>query len=236
MPDHQVVSREEWLAARIKLLAEEKEFTRRRDALTRHCRELPWVRIDDYVFEGPGGTVRLSDLFRGKSQLIIYHLMFDPDWQAACKSCSFWADNFERVIVHLRARDANLAAVSRAPIAKLDAFKRRMGWSFEWVSCGADGKFNHDFGAYLTPEDLARPGNNTNYGTMRFTIADVPVISVFERDGEGRLYHTYSTYSRGLDMLNGAYHYLDLLPKGRDEAGLAHHMSWVRLRDEYPAS
>jgi len=232
----QTVSREEWLAKRKALLEQEKALTHARDAVSAARRALPRVRIDDYVFEGPQGPVRLSQLFRGKSQLIIYHLMFDPDWQAACKSCSFWADNFERVIVHLRARDANLAAVSRAPIAKLDTFKRRMGWSFEWVSCGADGKFNHDFGAYLTPEDLARPGNNTNYGTMRFTIADVPVISVFERDGEGRLYHTYSTYSRGLDMLNGAYHYLDLLPKGRDEAGLAHHMSWVRLRDEYPAS
>ena len=232
----QTVSREEWLAKRKALLEQEKALTHARDAVSAARRALPRVRIDDYVFESSQGPVRLSQLFHGKSQLIIYHLMFDPDWQAACKSCSFWADNFERVIVHLRARDANLAAVSRAPIAKLDGFKRRMGWSFEWVSCGADGKFNHDFGAYLTPEDLARPGNNTNYGTMRFTIADVPVISVFERDGEGRLYHTYSTYSRGLDMLNGAYHYLDLLPKGRDEAGLAHHMSWVRLRDEYPAS
>jgi predicted dithiol-disulfide oxidoreductase (DUF899 family) len=232
----QTVSREEWLAKRKVLLEQEKALTHARDAVSAARRALPRVRIDDYVFEGSQGPARLSQLFHGKSQLIIYHLMFDPDWQAACKSCSFWADNFERIIVHVRARDANLAAVSRAPIAKLDAFKRRMGWSFEWVSCGADGKFNHDFGAYLTPEDLARPGNNTNYGTMRFSIADVPVISVFERDGEGRLYHTYSTYSRGLDMLNGAYHYLDLLPKGRDEAGLAHHMSWVRLRDEYPVS
>jgi predicted dithiol-disulfide oxidoreductase (DUF899 family) len=232
----QTVSREEWLAKRKVLLEQEKALTHARDAVSAARRALPRVRIDDYVFEGSQGPVRLSQLFHGKSQLIIYHLMFDPDWQAACKSCSFWADNFERIIVHLRARDANLAAVSRAPFAKLDAFKRRMGWSFEWVSCGADGKFNRDFGAYLTPEDLARPGNNTNYGTLRFSIPDVPAISVFERDGEGRLYHTYSTYSRGLDMLNGAYHYLDLLPKGRDEAGLAHHMSWVRLRDEYPVS
>jgi predicted dithiol-disulfide oxidoreductase (DUF899 family) len=232
----QTVSREEWLAKRKALLEQEKALTHARDAVSAARRELPRVRIDDYVFEGSHGSVRLSDLFRGKSQLVIYHLMFHPDWAAACKSCSFWADNFERIIVHLRARDANLAAVSRAPIAKLDAFKQRMGWSFEWVSCGADGAFNHDLGAYLTPEDLARPGNNTNYGTLRFTIADVPVISVFARDREGQLYHTYSTYARGLDMLNGAYHYLDLLPKGRDEDGLAHHMSWVRLRDEYPSS
>lgn len=223
------------MAKRKALLEQEKALTHARDAVSAARRALPRVQIDDYLFEGSHGPVRLSELFGGTSQLIIYHLMFNPDWQAACKSCSFWADNFERIIVHLRARDANLAAVSRAPIAKLDAFKRRMGWSFEWVSCGADGVFNHDFGAYLTPEDLARPGNNTNYGTLRFTIADVPVISVFTRDREGQLYHTYSTYSRGLDMLNGAYHYLDLLPKGRDEEGLAHHMSWVRLRDEYPA-
>jgi predicted dithiol-disulfide oxidoreductase (DUF899 family) len=232
----QTVSREEWLAKRKALLEQEKALTHARDAVSAARRALPRVPIDDYRFEGSQGPVRLSELFRGKSQLIIFHLMFNPDWQAACKSCSFWADNFERIIVHLRARDANLAAVSRAPIAKLDAFKRRMGWSFEWVSCGADGIFNHDFGAYLTPEDLARPGNNSNYGTRRFTIPDVPAISVFSRDADGSLYHTYSTYSRGLDMLNGAYHYLDLLPKGRDEDALGYHMEWVRLRDEYSAS
>jgi predicted dithiol-disulfide oxidoreductase (DUF899 family) len=232
----QTVSREEWLAKRKALLEQEKALTHARDAVSAARRALPRVPIDDYLFEGSQGPVRLSELFRGKSQLIIFHLMFNPDWQAACKSCSFWADNFERIIVHLRARDANLAAVSRAPIAKLDAFKRRMGWTFEWVSCGVDGIFNHDFGAYLAPEDLARPGNNTNYGTLRFTIADVPAITVFSRDADGSLYHTYSTYSRGLDMLNGAYHYLDLLPKGRDEDALGYHMEWVRLRDEYSAS
>jgi len=233
---HRIVSREEWRGERVALLEKERAFTHARDALSAARRELPWVQISDYVFAGSGGAVRLSELFRGKSQLVIYHFMFNPDWEAGCKSCSFWADNFERIIVHLRARDANLAAVSRAPIEKLDAFKRRMGWSFEWVSCGATGEFNHDFGAYLTPDDLARPGNNTNYGTRRFTIADVPVISVFARDADGSLCHTYSTYSRGLDMLNGAYHYLDLLPKGRDEDSLPYHMDWVRLRDEYPAS
>jgi predicted dithiol-disulfide oxidoreductase (DUF899 family) len=231
--DHRVVSREEWLAARVKHLAEEKEFTRKRDELSRRRRELPWVKIDDYAFDGPAGKVRLSDLFRGKSQLIIYHLMFHPEWSAACKSCSFWADNFERVVVHLRGRDANLAAVSRAPIDKIEGFRKRMGWTFEWVSCGADGAFNHDFGAYLTKDDLAREGNNSNYGTRRFNMEDVPVISVFLKDADGGLYHTYSAYSRGLDMLNGAYHYLDLLPKGRDEDQLRYHMEWVRLRDEY---
>ena len=233
MPNHQVVSREEWLAARVKLLAEEKEFTRGRDALTRHCRDLPWVRIEDYVFDGSGGKVRLSDLFHGKSQLVIYHFMFHPDWDVGCKSCSYWADNYERVVVHLRARDTNLVAVSRAPLAKIEAFRKRMGWTFEWVSCGGDGAFNRELGAYLSKEDLKKQGNNSNYGTRRFDMEDVPVISVFFRDADGKLYHTYSTYSRGLDMLNGAYHYLDLTPKGRDEAALPYHMDWVRLRDEY---
>jgi predicted dithiol-disulfide oxidoreductase (DUF899 family) len=233
MTDHPIVSREEWLAARIRHLAEEKEFTRRRDELSRHRRELPWVKIGDYTFDSAAGKVRLSDLFRGKSQLIIYHLMFHPDWNEACKSCSFWADNFERVVIHLRGRDVNLAAVSRAPVDKIEAFKKRMGWTFEWVSCGADGVFNHDFGAYLSKEDLAKEGNNSNYGTRRFNIEDVPVISVFYKDADGSLYHTYSAYSRGLDMLNGAYHYLDLAPKGRDEDKLGYHMEWVRLRDNY---
>jgi len=233
MIDHPVVSREEWLAARTKHLADEKEFTRRRDELSRRRRELPWVKIDDYVFDGPAGKVKLSDLFRGKSQLIIYHLMFHPDWGSACKSCSFWADNFERVVIHLHGRDANLAAVSRAPIEKIEAFRKRMSWTFEWVSCGTEGIFNHDFGAYLTKEEIARGGNNSNYGTRRFTIEDVPGVSVFFKDEDGALYHTYSTYSRGLDMLNGAYHYLDIAPKGRDEDKLDYHMEWVRLRDEY---
>jgi predicted dithiol-disulfide oxidoreductase (DUF899 family) len=233
MPEHQVVSREEWLAQRVKLLAEEKELTHRRDALSRRRRELPWVKIDDYVFEGREGKVRLSELFRGKSQLIVFHLMFHPDWNAACKSCSFWADNFERIIVHLRGRDTNLIAVSRAPIAKIEAHRKRMGWTFEWVSCGAAGQFNHDFGAYLTKDDIAKGGNNVNYGTVRFTIEDVPTLSVFYKDADGGLYHTYSTYSRGLDMLNGAYHLLDIVPKGRDEDKLPYHMDWLRLRDEY---
>jgi predicted dithiol-disulfide oxidoreductase (DUF899 family) len=233
MAAHRIVSRDEWLKERVKHLASEKAFTRARDALSAERRNLPWVRIEDYIFDGPSGKVRLGELFRGKSQLIVYHLMFHPDWNAACKSCSFWADNFERIGVHLRARDTNIVAVSRAPLAKIEAFKRRMGWTFEWVSCGSDGAFNRDFGAYLSKEDLKKEGNNSNYGTRRFDIEDVPVVSVFFRDPDGTIYHTYSTYSRGLDMVNGAYHYLDLTPKGRDEAALPYHMDWVRLRDEY---
>jgi predicted dithiol-disulfide oxidoreductase (DUF899 family) len=219
------------LAARKALLADEKAFNRTRDQLSAARQALPWVKIDDYIFAGPSGPVTLSDLFRGRSQLVVYHLMFHPDWEAACKSCSFWADNFERIVVHLNARDTNLAAVSRAPLEKLEAFKQRMGWSFEWVSCGAEGVFNRDFGTHFTADDLNAPGLNYNYGSTRFGIEDAPGLSVFAKGEDGTLYHTYSTYSRGLDMLNGAYHYLDIVPKGRDEGG--RNMAWLRLRDAY---
>ena len=232
MTKPRIVSREDWLAERVKLLEAEKAFTRARDALTAQQRSLPWVKIKDYTFEGPSGPVKLSELFRGASQLIVYHFMFHPDWASGCKSCSYWADNYERIVPHLRARDTNLVAISRAPMAKLAAFKKRLGWTFEWVSDGAGGGFNKDFGAKA---DLSEPGNNSNFGTRRFPVEDIPGISVFARDAKGSLYHTYSTFSRGLDMFNGAYHYLDIVPKGRDEAELEHHMSWVRLRDEYPA-
>lgn len=233
MTERAVVSHAEWLEARKRLLAEEKAFNKARDRLSAARQALPWEPVEDYSFDGPAGAVRLSDLFRGRSQLIIYHLMFHPDWNAACKSCSFWADNFERIVVHLNARDTNLAAVSRAPVAKLEAFKRRMGWSFEWVSCGAGGAFNRDLGVNFTPEATKQSGANYNYGTTHFGMEDAPGLSVFAKDEAGALFHTYSTYSRGLDMLNGAYHYLDIVPKGRDEEGLKPHMAWVRLRDEY---
>jgi predicted dithiol-disulfide oxidoreductase (DUF899 family) len=233
MTTHQTVSRDQWLKARVDLLAKEKAFTKLRDQLSADRRALPWVKVEDYVFEGPSGKVQLSDLFRGKSQLIIYHLMFNPTWESACKSCSFWADNFANIIVHLNARDTNLAAVSRAPLAKIEGFKKRMGWQFEWVTCGADGAFNHDFGTALTREEIDRPDKNYNYGSTHFGGEDAPGISIFYKDADGGLYHTYSCYSRGLDMLNGAYHYLDIVPKGRDEEGLKPHMQWVRLHDEY---
>jgi predicted dithiol-disulfide oxidoreductase (DUF899 family) len=232
MTTHTVASHDAWNAARKTLLDKEKSFTRARDELSAARRALPWEKIEDYVFDGPNGPVRLSDLFAGRSQLVIYHLMFNPEWSAACKSCSFWADNFQNIIVHLNARDVSLAAVSRAPLAKLDAFKKRMGWNFTWVSCGAAGGFNRDFGVAFDKAALDQPGNNYNYGSTRFGGEDAPGISVFATDAGG-LYHTYSTYSRGLDMLNGAYHYLDIVPKGRDEAGLKHPMAWVRLHDEY---
>ncbi len=233
MTTHATVSREAWLDARKELLAKERAFTRLRDELSAQRRALPWVEIEDYAFDGPSGRLRLSDLFRGRSQLVIYHLMFHPDWNAACKSCSFWADNFANIIVHLNARDTNLAAVSRAPVAKLEAFKRRMGWQFEWVSCGAEGGFNRDFGTAFLTGDTAHPGSSYNYGTSPFGGEDAPGLSVFCKDADATIYHTYSCYARGLDMLNLAYHYLDIVPKGRDESGLRHPMAWVRLHDEY---
>jgi predicted dithiol-disulfide oxidoreductase (DUF899 family) len=233
MTTHDIASRETWLVARKTLLAKEKEFTKLRDQLSEARRALPWVKIEDYVFDGPRGKLRLSDLFQGRHQLVIYHLMFHPDWSAACKSCSFWADNFDNITTHLKARDVSMAAVSRAPIEKLVAFKERMGWHFDWVSCGADGKFAHDFGVNFTPDELKRTGKNYNYGSMHFTIEDAPGLSVFYKDDDGSLFHTYSCYSRGLDMLNVAYHYLDIVPKGRDEASLKYHMDWVKLHDEY---
>ena len=224
----QIVSPDQWLAARRALLEQEKEFTRARDALSAARRALPWEEAHDYVFEGARGSMTLGDLFRGRGQLIIYHFMFGPDWEAGCKSCSFWADNFDRIVVHLRARDTNLVAVSRASCQRLAAYRERMGWSFEWVS-SLDNSFNRDFAVSFAKDT---PGKNYNFGTQHFGGEEAPGVSVFARDGAA-LCHTYSTYARGLDMLNGAYHLLDLVPKGRDEAGLSYPMEWVRRRDEY---
>jgi predicted dithiol-disulfide oxidoreductase (DUF899 family) len=226
----QIVSADQWLAARRALLAREKEFTRARDALSAARRALPWEKVEtDYVFEGARGSVTLADLFRGRGQLIVYHFMFGPDWEAGCKSCSFWADNFDRIVVHLNARDTNLVAVSRAPYERLAAYRERMGWSFEWAS-SLGNAFNRDF-AVSFPEHETQ-GNNYNFGTQHFGGEEAPGVSVFARDGAA-LCHTYSTYARGLDMLNGAYHLLDLVPKGRDEAGFGFTMEWVRRHDEY---
>lgn len=233
MPQHQVVSRNEWLDARRGLLAKEKAFTRARDALSAERRALPWVRVEkDYLFDGVGGTRSLGDLFAGRSQLIVYHFMYHPDWEAGCKSCSFWADNFNAVIVHLNQREVSMAAVSRAPLAKLLAFRRRMGWTFEWLS-SERSDFNRDFAVSFTPEELERKDNNYNFGTRHFGGPEAPGLSVFYKDAGGSIYHTYSCYARGLDILNTAYHHLDLTPKGRDEDGLPYPMAWVRLHDEY---
>jgi predicted dithiol-disulfide oxidoreductase (DUF899 family) len=227
------VSREAWTAARKELLAKEKEFTRLRDQLSRQRRELPWVEVDKpYVFDGSDGKATLSDLFEGRTQLIVYHFMFDPAWEAGCKSCSFWADNFNAIVVHLNHRDASMVAVSRAPYAKLAAYRARMGWGFKWFSSFAND-FNRDYHVSHTPEELTARQGYYNYAWQKPYASEAPGISVFCRDAGGTVFHTYSCYARGLDMLNGAYHYLDLLPKGRDEASLPSHSDWLRRHDEY---
>lgn len=234
MQPHKTVSREEWIAARKAHLAHEKEFTKARERLNEERRALPWVRIDkNYVFDGPNGKQALADLFKGRSQLIVQHFMFAPDWDAGCKSCSFWADGFERMIPHLAARDTTMVAVSRAPSAKLEAFKQRMGWTFEWLSSG-ESDFNYDFAVTFTPQEITANHQRYNFGTSGFGAEEAPGISVFYRDEEDSIFHTYSCFARGLDMMNAAYHYLDLTPLGRHEEGLPYPMDWVRLRDQYP--
>jgi predicted dithiol-disulfide oxidoreductase (DUF899 family) len=233
MQDHAVVSREEWIEARKQLLAKEKELTRLRDRLSQQRRDLPWVRVDkDYVFDGPAGKVTLPDLFEGRSQLIVHHFMFDPSWQAGCPSCSFWADGCNGFFRHLNQRDVTFAAVSRAPIAKLVAFRQRMGWSFPWVS-SLGSEFNHDYQVSFTPEEIASGAITYNYARTKPGPAERVGFSVFFKDDRGAVFHTYSCYSRGVDMLNGAYHHLDLVPKGRDEAGLPYSQAWVRHHDQY---
>ena len=233
MESHKIVSQREWIEARRRHLAKEKELTRLRDELSEQRRSLPWVRVDkEYVFEGAGGKQSLSDLSAGRQQLIVYHLMFDPSWEEACSRCSFWADNFNGVLVHLNQRDVNIVAISRAPLAKLAAFRRRMGWTFDWISSfGSD--FNHDYGVSFAPDQLEQGEVIYNYRPVKNSMSERPGISVFYKDKEGTIFHTYSCYARGLDMLNVAYHYLDLTPKGRDEDRLPFPMAWVRYHDAY---
>ena len=233
MTTHKVVSREEWAVARKELLAQEKEFTRLRDQLSQQRRDLPWVKVDkEYTFDGPTGKETLSQLFAGRSQLLVYHFMFHPTWAEGCKSCSFWADNFNGIIVHLNHRDVTMVAIAKAPLAQLEAFKKRMGWTFKWVSsCGSD--FNRDYHVSFTPEELEKGEMYYNYKMRKFPQEEGPGLSVFYKEPQGNIFHTYSSYARGLDMLNGAYHYLDLVPKGRDEAGLTYPQAWVRHHDKY---
>ena len=233
MQPHEIVSREQWIEARKALMAREKELTRARDALSEDRRNMPWVKVDkDYVFDGPGGKVSLVELFKGRPQLVVQHVMFAPEWDAACKSCSFWVDGFERMVPHLAARDTTMVAVSRAPVAKLEAFKTRMGWTFDWVSSG-NSDFNSDYGVTFTRQQIDAGEATYNYGTSPVYGEELPGISVFYRDETGAVFHTYSTFARGLDMMNAAYHYLDLTPLGRHEDGLPYPMDWVRLRDQY---
>ena len=233
MTEHRIVDSAEWLDARRELLRKEKAFTNARDELSAARRALPWERVaKDYAFETPRGRASLSDLFDGRRQLIVYHFMLGPDWEEGCKSCSFWVDNFNGIGVHLEHRDVTLLAVSQAPLAKIDAYRRRMGWSVAWASSfGSD--FNFDYQVSFRPEDVAAGKAVYNYAPTKTTMSELPGISVFFRDEAGTVFHTYSCYARGLDMLNGAYHYLDVVPKGRDEAGLPSTMSWLRRHDQY---
>lgn len=231
--NHKVVSEVEWIEARKELLKKEKEFTLLRDQISQQRRDLPWVQvIKEYVFDGPNGKKTLSELFERRSQMIVYHLMYDPSWDAACKSCSFWADNFNEIIVHLNQRDVTLIAISKAPYAKIDAYKKRMGWSFIWVS-SFNTDFNRDYHVSFTPGELEKKEGFYNYTIQDPSVSELPGVSVFYKDPVGNIFHTYSAYSRGIDILNNTYNYLDLVPKGRDEDGYDFSMAWVRRHDEY---
>ncbi len=228
-----VVSPADWLVARKQFLAKEKEFTRLRDELSRLRRELPWEKVEkNYVFEGARGTETLADLFDGRSQLIVYHFMFGPGWKEGCPSCSFLADSFDGVTIHMAQRDTTFVAVSRATLPELDAFKKRMGWKFKWVSSnGTD--FNYDYQVSVGNGEKAGSSVYYNYSLMQFPSEERPGASVFSRK-DGEVFHTYSSYARGLDMFLPAYHWLDITAKGRDEEGMKPHaMAWVRHHDRY---
>jgi predicted dithiol-disulfide oxidoreductase (DUF899 family) len=228
-----VVSPSEWLTARKKHLAKEKEFTRLRDELSRDRRELPWEKVEkEYVFEGASGQVSLGELFNGRSQLIVYHFMFGPGWKEGCPSCSYLGDHFDGPGIHLANRDVSFAAISRAAYPEIAAFKKRMGWRFNWVSSLASD-FNYDYHVSFTPEQQATGKVFYNYADTPFPSEEAPGLSVFAKDGNGNIFHTYSSYGRGLDLLVGAYNFLDLVPKGRDEDKLQFSMAWVRHHDKY---
>jgi predicted dithiol-disulfide oxidoreductase (DUF899 family) len=236
LTQHKVVSEQDWITARKELLAAEKEFTRQRDAISAKRRELPWVKVTkDYVFDGPTGKVSLAELFRDRSQLIIYHFMLGPDWEHGCPSCSYLGDHFGGSLVHLDARDIAFAAVSRAPMPQVAAFKQRMGWQFPWVSSNAND-FNFDYHVSFSKEELAAGKVYYNYGMQSFGAEEAPGLSVFFKNAAGEIFHTYSSYGRGLDILLGAYNFMDMAPKGRDEDGLAFSMSWVRHHDRYDSN
>ncbi|HZC54587.1 MAG TPA: thioredoxin family protein [Xanthobacteraceae bacterium] len=233
---YKVVSHDEWVAARKAHLLEEKAFTKARDALSRKRRELPWEKVEKtYLFDGPNGKETLADLFRGKSQLFVYHFMLGPGWEAGCPSCSLVADHFDGAIVHLAQRDIACAVVSRASLPEIQKFKDRMGWRFKWVSSfGTD--FNHDYQVSVSPEEKAAGKVLYNYELTTFPSEERPGASVFYKNDADDIFHTYSSYGRGLDILIGAYNIIDLVPKGRDETGLAFSMAWVRHHDRYDAA
>jgi predicted dithiol-disulfide oxidoreductase (DUF899 family) len=228
-----VVSPAEWLKARRELLTKEKEFTRLRDELSQRRREMPWEKVEkSYVFEGARGKESLADLFEGRSQLIVYHFMFGPDWKEGCPSCSFLADSFDGSPIHLAQRDATFVVVSRASMAQIDAFKKRMGWHFKWVSSGGTD-FNFDYQVSASKDEAASGKVYYNYEFTDFPSDERPGASVFYKNEQGQIFHTYSTYGRGLDILLNAYNFLDMTPRGRHEEGLPHGMAWVRHHDSY---
>lgn len=233
MSTNKVVSHEDWVEARKTFLAKEKEFTRLRDQLSKERRQLPWEKVDrEYIFDGPAGKESLSDLFDGRSQLIVYHFMYGPAWDEGCKSCSFLADHFNPAVIHLNHRDVTMVAVSKAPLEELEAFKKRMEWTFKWVS-SFENDFNRDYHVSFTQQELDSGKAYYNYKYMQFPSTEAPGTSVFYKDQKGDVFHTYSVYERGLDMFIAAYHYLDIVPKGRDEDDLSYTMEWLRLHDAY---
>ncbi|MES2840618.1 MAG: DUF899 domain-containing protein [Pseudomonadota bacterium] len=230
---HAIVSPDQWLTARQALLAREKELTQLRDQIARERRALPWVRVEkDYVFEGLEGPRTLAELFEGRRQLLVQHFMLGPDWEAGCPSCSFMADHTDGMLPHLAQRDVTMVAISRAPLARIEPFRQRMGWQFKWVSSNAND-FNFDFGVSFTPEEKAKNKVTYNYGTRSYESEELPGISAFYRDDAGDVFHTYSTYGRGVEVMMGTYNLLDLAPKGRDERNVPNKMEWVRHHDRY---
>jgi predicted dithiol-disulfide oxidoreductase (DUF899 family) len=230
---HPVVTRDRWVAERKALLAREKHMTRLRDELALERRQLPWVLVDKpYVFDAPQGKRTLADLFDGRRQLVVQHFMFAPGWEQGCKSCSFMADHVDGARPHLAQRDVSFVAISRAPLADIERFRERMGWQFPWVSSfGTD--FNRDFHVSFTAEERERGEVYYNFGMTDFPQEEAPGISAFLRDDAGQVFHTYSTYGRGVELMMGAYDFLDIAPKGRDEDGLSYTMEWVRHHDRY---
>lgn len=230
--DHRVVSREEWLKERIALLNEEKAFTRQRDELSRKVRALPWIKVEkSYTFESPRGRQSLADLFGPRSQLMIYHFMFDPTWSQGCMSCSFIADHYDNLVVHLAHRDISFVTVSKAPTQKIEQFRQRMGWTFPWVSA-ANTDFGRDYGVSFTDQELASDKAVYNFNSTPYPIREMPGLSVFFKDPRGNIFHTYSSFARGLEDFLTAYRYIDVTPKGRDEEQTGG-MGWLRHRDRY---
>ena len=233
--EHRVVSRQEWLKERLALLAEEKKLTHQHDAIASKVRDLPWVKVDKtYTFDTPAGKKSLADLFGHHSLLIVYHFMFDPTWSQGCKSCSFIADHYNGIVVHLAHRDISFVTVSKAPIEKIEQFRARMGWTFPWVSYG-NTDFGRDFGVSFTDQELADDNTVYNFNRKPYPIRELPGLSVFLKDEQGEIYHTYSTFARGLDHFVTAYQYMDVTPKGRDEAETPG-MGWLRHHDRYDAT